>query len=173
MPRLSNAEENTCTPPPHAVNICTYARPICAMSLERNITLHSVNRKMMTAWRRKRMVGSCRSMCSRSHARRTGLRMSDSMHTNTPTVTPHSTNVQLAPCQMPQSANTMRVLSSLRGTPLRLPPSGMYTYSVNHTLSVMCQRRKNSVKLVLESGSLKFCVSLTPISRAEPIAISE
>ena len=173
MPRLSIAAAIESAPMLQSVNICAYACPICAMLPERNITLHRVNRKMTTACRTKRMVGSFKSMRRRSQNRRTGLRRSVSRQTNTPTVTPHRTNVQLAPCQMPHSANTTSVLRSLRPIPLRLPPSGMYTYSVNHTLSVMCQRRKNSVKLVLARGRSKFCVSRTPISRAEPMAISE
>ena len=46
---------------------------------------------------------------------------------------------------MPVSSSTMNRFKICRLSPLRLPPSGIYTYSRNQPDRVMCQRRQNSV----------------------------
>ena len=46
---------------------------------------------------------------------------------NNPWNNPHTTNVQLAPCQSPVKKNTMTLFAPSRSFPRRLPPSGIYT----------------------------------------------
>ncbi len=60
--------------------------------------------------------------------------------------------VKLAPCQKPVRKNTSSLLSVVRTLPLRLPPSGIYTYSLNQVESEMCQRRQNSCTLAEMKG---------------------
>ena len=54
-------------------------------------------------------------------------------------------NVQFAPCQIPVARNTMNLLITVLALPLRLPPSGMYRYSLNHVDSEMCHLLQNSL----------------------------
>ena len=57
----------------------------------------------------------------------TGQSVWDSIMRNTNQYSPHITKFQLAPCQSPVSAQTMKVFSTVRIPDRRLPPSGIYT----------------------------------------------
>ena len=45
----------------------------------------------------------------------------------TPCMAPHTTKVQAAPCQKPPITKVATAAASMRASPRRLPPSGMYT----------------------------------------------
>ena len=53
----------------------------------------------------------------------------------------------LAPCQIPVKSHTTRMSRTWRRPPFRLPPRGMYTYSLNQVPREICHRRQNSVIL--------------------------
>ena len=92
---------------------------------------------------------------------------------NTPHRKPQTTKVQFAPCQSPQSVKTISVLKIVRRVPLRLPPKGIYKYSVNHDVSEICQPRQNSDTVRLKYGKLKLRIMRIPKSLPVPIAMSE
>ena len=60
---------------------------------------------------------------------------------------PHITKFQAAPCHNPVSAHTINKFQACLAGPFLLPPSGMYTYSLNHVLREICHLLQNSVML--------------------------
>ena len=58
---------------------------------------------------------------------------------------PHKTKFQLAPCQIPVARKTINRLIYVLCTQIRLPPSGIYKYSLNQVDKDICHLRHNSV----------------------------
>ncbi len=60
---------------------------------------------------------------------------------------PHAIKLKLAPCHSPVKNHTIKIFKNVRTMPFLLPPSGIYTYSLNHVPSDICHLRQNSVML--------------------------
>lgn len=86
---------------------------------------------------------------------------------------PHIIKFQSAPCQKPVNIQTIKRLRRVLALPWRLPPRGIYTYSLNHEPKVLCHLRQNSVIERDVYGLLKFAGNVKPIIFPSPIAIRE
>ena len=86
---------------------------------------------------------------------------------------PHTTKVQLAPCQNPLTRKIINVFRIFIHVPPLLPPSGMYKQSLNQEESEICQRLQNSAMSREKQGNAKFLKRSIPKRRAVPNATSE
>ena len=58
---------------------------------------------------------------------------------------PQNRKFHPAPCQIPVSVHTINILRICLASPLRLPPRGIYTYSLNQVLREICHLCQKSV----------------------------
>ena len=71
-----------------------------------------------------------------------------SMVSRMPKYSPQKMKFQLAPCQKPVRDQTIIRFRTHFHLLTRLPPKGIYTYSRNQVLRVICHLRQKSVMLV-------------------------
>ncbi len=76
-----------------------------------------------------------------------------------PKYNPHKAKFQLAPCQSPVRNHTMNKFRISFHLPTRLPPRGIYTYSLNHDPREICHLCQNSEILCEIYGYWKFSFS--------------
>jgi hypothetical protein len=87
---------------------------------------------------------------------------------------PSTTNVQLAPCQIPTIKNVRNIPAMTARFPNRLYfiMNGLYIKSLHQDDKEMCQRRQNSEIFFARKGRLKLSTKLIPNIFATPKAIS-